>query len=220
MSVPQKFMFDNSFDKDQVKIDPLEELRATFEKKLEDTRAKSFEEGREAGKKAALESIENETRQSLEKLLTKEQELTKAYHKNQAEAEARAIEFGITAGCKLARELIKSTPEPLIEEFFKDAMQVLHEEPEITARLHPTVSDHAISKVESWAQQAGYKGQLSFISDETLGPSDVDFTWSNGGIKRSVDDLMNAINSAMTDFLGAKSANTGLTNSNQIERQS
>lgn len=200
MSMPQKYMFDNSFDSNEVRIDPLEELRISFERKLEDARKKSFEEGREAGRRDAEATIEQQTANALEKLAAMQDELFQSYRRQQSLAETKAIEFGITAGCKLARELIRKAPEALVEGFFREALELVPGEAEITARLSPAVAEATIASIETWKAETGYKGHILILTDETLKPSDVAITWSDGGIKRSVDELMQAINTAMTGY--------------------
>ena len=72
MSVPQKFMFDNSFDEKEEAIDPLEELKIKFNQKIETAKREAFEEGKLAGTQEALNSIDNQTKCALKTLAAQE----------------------------------------------------------------------------------------------------------------------------------------------------
>ena len=204
MSAPQKFMFDNAFDTDQETIDPLEELRATFQEKIQQAKKEAFEEGRQAGEKAALTSIENQTKTALEGLLNKSAELDQIYKSELQDIKAKATEFGITAGSILASELIKKEPMPLIEEFFKTAFEIIGDKAEITAVLHPSMTEAVQNAITHWQMEASFQGKINFIANETLKPSDVSLTWKDGGIERSIEDLMQAINNAATNYFQAQ----------------
>ncbi len=208
MSVPQKFMFDNSFDQREEVIDPLEELKIKFNQKIETAKKQAFEEGRKIGKQEALDSIENQTKNALEALANCEAQLNNSHEEALKKIEAKSVEFGITAGSKLAAQLSKREPMPLLEDFFKEAFQVIYDVPEVTASLNPSLLEAVVSASEKWKQEAGYKGNLRFIGNETLKPTDVDLCWQDGGIQRSVDELMQAISSAMTSYFMARDQHT------------
>ena len=204
MSAPQKFMFDNSFDKKQEVIDPLEELKVKFNQKIETAKKEAFEEGRLAGKQDALDTIENQTKCALEALANCESQLNTSYQEALKKMEAKSIEFGITAGSKLAAQLTQREPMPLLETFFKEAFQVIYDVPEVIASVNPSLLEAVESASDKWKQEAGFKGNLSFIGNEKLKPTDVDLSWQDGGIQRSVDELMQAISSAMTSYFMAR----------------
>lgn len=206
MSAPQKFMFDNSFDKTHEVIDPIQELKAKFEEKIATSKSEAFEEGKKAGHKEALETIEEKTQQALNNLAAKEQELRTSLDQSLKQIEAKSVEFGITAGTKLAAELIRREPMPLVESFFKEAFQTIIDVPEIVASIHPSLLDQVITKSEAWKLEASYKGNISFIKSKNSNAADVSITWKDGGIKRSVDDLINAINSAMSNYFSAQNS--------------
>lgn len=204
MSAPQKFMFDKAFDLQAEAIDPLAELRAKFEARIEKARTEAFEEGRQAGEKAAHESIESETKAALKTLADQENKLRQDYLEAVHDLEAKAIEFGIAAGTTLAGELIRREPMPLVEDFFNTAFEVIQTVPEVTARIHPSIAPQLRTASESWMAAAGFEGNIKFIEDESLKPADVSIRWQDGGIERSLDDLMAAIHRALTNFLSAR----------------
>lgn len=204
MSAPQKFMFDNAFDNKAEIVDPLAELKTKFEARIDKARKAAFEEGRNKGREEALETIENQSKQALETLNEQAQKLTAEYNSDLQRLEETAVEYGITAGSKLAGELIKKTPLPLIESFFKDAFSVIRGVPEVTARVHPSVFDQVREVKERWQAPSGHEGQINLIADPDLKVSDVSITWNDGGMERSVDKLMSAIQNAMTRFFEAK----------------
>lgn len=204
MSAPQKFMFEKAFDLQAEAIDPLAELRQKFEARVEKARAEAFEEGRKAGEKATRATIENETKVALESLAAQEEKLRKDYREDAHRLEAKAIEFGIAAGTSLAAELIRREPMPLIEEFFRNAFEILEAVPEVTARIHPSIAPQLQETVNTWQMAAGFEGNINFVEDSSLKPADVSIRWQDGGIERSLDDLMAAIRRALTNFLIAR----------------
>ncbi len=204
MSAPQKFLFDNSFDLHAEAIDPLAELREKFEARVEKARTEAFEEGRAAGQKAAQESIENATKAALKTLASQEKKLRQEFMEEAHKLEAKAIEFGIAAGTTLAGELIRREPMALVEDFFRKAFQIIQTVPEVTARIHPSVAPQVQEASAGWMAAAGFDGNIKFIADESLKPADVSIRWQDGGVERSLDDLMAAIHGALTNFLSAR----------------
>lgn len=204
MSAPQKFMFDNSFDNKTEVIDPLVELKARFEEKIENAKAEAFAQGRQAGEKDAMATIENQTKEALSLLANQEQKIQSDFTNEFQKLEAKAIEFGIAAGTALASELIKKEPMPLIENFFKEAFEILRGTPQLSARLNPTIAQAAIEKSKVWMNETGYEGELQIIEDKNLKESDVAITWKDGGISQSVDETMNSIRTALNNYFSSK----------------
>lgn len=197
-------MFDNAFDKPNEVIDPLAELKAKFNARVEKARQEAYEEGREAGRKEALSTIENETKTSLEALLGQINSLNSQYKDEMTRLEQKAVEFGITTGSKLAAELIRREPLPLLEQFFANAFTVLGGVPEVTARVSNKVHQPLLDNISQWQTKNGFDGEIRIIADESLKAGDVAITWSEGGVERSIDKLMTAIQTAMTDYFNAR----------------
>jgi len=204
MAEPQKYMFDNAFDKETEAPDPLVELKKKFDQKVQTAKKEAFEEGLLAGKQEALKSIENQTKEALVALVAHKDELDSSYQESLKKIEIESVEFGITAGTKLAGELMRREPMDLLETFFKDAFEVIKGVPEITAHIHSSVSENINNTYQKWKDETGYTGNISFISNENFAQTDVSITWNEGGIKRSVDDLMSAINNSMTNYFKAR----------------
>ncbi len=204
MPEPQKFMFENSFDKNAEIIDPLVELKLKFEQKIEQAKKEAFEEGKKAGEQEALASIENQSKLALEAIVQQGDNLTKAYQEDLKKLEAKSVEFGIAAGTTLASELIKREPMPLIEKFFKDAFEIIHGVPEVTVRLNPDYTEQTIEASKTWMKEAGYNGQMNIIQDKSLKQSDVTITWKDGGLSQSVEGLMQSIRSALKNYFASR----------------
>ena len=206
MSAPQKFMFDNSFDNKTEVIDPLVELKARFEEKIENAKAEAFAEGRQAGEKDAMATIENQTKEALTQLANQEQKIQTEFANELQKLEAKAIEFGIAAGTTLATELIKKEPMPLIESFFKEAFEILRGTPQLSARLSPTIAQAVKENSKVWMSETGYEGDLQINEDRNLKESDVAITWKDGGMSQSVDETINSIRAALNNYFSSKEA--------------
>lgn len=206
MSAPQKFMFENSFDNKTEVIDPLVELKARFEEKIKKAKTEAFAEGRQAGEKDAMATIENQTKEALAQLANQEEKLQSEFANELHKLEAKAIEFGIAAGTTLASDLIKKEPMPLIESFFKEAFEILRGTPQLSARLNPTIAQAAIENSKVWMSETGYEGELQILEDTSLKESDVAITWKDGGISQSVDETMNSIRAALNNYFSSKEA--------------
>ncbi|GAA6210847.1 hypothetical protein NBRC116602_05870 [Hyphomicrobiales bacterium 4NK60-0047b] len=204
MPAPQKFMFDNSFDNTKEVIDPLVELKARFEEKIEKAKAEAFAEGRLTGEKEALATIESQTKDALEKIANQEQKIQENYNEELKKLEAKAIEFGIAAGTTLAGDLIRKEPMPLIENFFKEAFEIVRGVPQLTARITPNLAQNTKEASKAWMSESGYTGELEIIEDANLKECDVAITWKDGGISQNVDEIMNSIKSALNNFFASK----------------
>lgn len=204
MSAPQKFMFDNSFDDKTEVIDPLVELKARFEEKIKKAKAEAFAEGRQAGEKEALATIENQTKDALEKIANQEQKIQANFSEELKKLEEKAIELGIAAGTTLAGDLIRKEPMPLIETFFKEAFEIVRGVPQLTARVNPALAQQTTDASKVWMSESGYIGELQIIEDPNLKDSDVAITWKDGGISQNVDEIMHSIKSALGNFFSSK----------------
>lgn len=211
MTAPQKFMFETHFEDNVEVLDPIEELKAQFTQRIEKAEAESFEAGRIKGKQEASETIAQQTKDILEKISQSEQKLRKEFKSEQQKLEAEAIEFGITAGIKLAGDLLKQQPLPIVENFFKEAFAIIQHTPIITAKIHPAMTEAVTSQYQNWAHEAGFDCTINFIEDATLDITDVVLTWSDGGIKRSVDEIISAIQQTLETY-----GNSTSTQANEI----
>ncbi len=189
-------MFDNSFDNTKEVIDPLVELKARFEEKIKKAKAEAFAEGRQAGEKEALATIENQTKDALEKIANQEQKIQANFSEELKKLEEKAIELGIAAGTTLAGDLIRKEPMPLIETFFKEAFEIVRGVPQLTARVNPALAQQTTDASKVWMSESGYNGELQIIEDPNLKDSDVAITWKDGGISQNVDESMHSIKSA------------------------
>ena len=199
MTTPQKYIFDEGFASGAQLIDPVADLTAEYEEKLIQAKSESFEEGRIAGEQAAQKKLQAQTKEALEKLSQEVLKIESEYKKLEMRLEAQAIEFGITAGTKLAGEMLKREPVAALEQFFKEAFSILQSTPEVRAKLHPSVIELATSEHRKWAAEANWNGNITFVEDETLSPTDASINWDDGGVSRSVEDLMGAIQTALTN---------------------
>ncbi len=202
-------MFDNSFDNKIDVIDPLVELKARFEEKIKKAKAEAFAEGRLAGEKEALATIENQTKDALEKIANQEQKIQKDFEEELTKLESKAIEFGIAAGTTLAGDLISKEPMSLIEKFFKEAFEIVRGVPHLTARINPTLAQQTKEASKVWISESGYTGDLEIIEDANLKECDVAITWKDGGISQNVDEIMNSIKSALNNFFASKEIANG-----------
>ncbi len=214
MTEPQKYIFDESFNSAAAVVDPIAELRLEFEEKLSQAKAESFERGLREGEEKANKTIKADTKTALEKLSHTEESLREDFQKLAERLEAQAIEFGITTGTKLAGNLLERQPIEALHEFFKEALSVLQTVPALRAKVHPDLIESARAAQEEWAADAGWEGTLVFAKDETLGISDAKISFEDGGISRSVNEMIEAIAIALQNH----SENFNLANEKKVSQ--
>ena len=207
VSIPQKYLFENSFDQPQGPIavnfgrKPMEPTFSRAE--LDAARAAAMEEGRQAGLIEARASLEQRLADTVDRLSAGLDALLAREEEIRRETERQAIELLRTALAKALPELARAGPLAEIEAMIASSLAEVVDEPRIVLRVPNDLFDPLRQRLGAIAQRSGYAGKFVILAEDTLGPGDCRLEWSDGGAERNLRRLGQAIDAALTRTLAA-----------------
>jgi flagellar assembly protein FliH len=212
---PRKYLFDRSFDYVPPPPPPLEpgpepvmeedyvpELEPEPEpepeppppppppmfsvEELAAARTSSYADGETAGLQTAMASVEARTARALEGIA---QQIPSVLADRQQVVNAVAQEAARLAHALVARmmpELARTYGIGEIQAVIRDSLAMAVDQPRLTLRVHSDLGERLHPLLEGLALNSGFTGQVSLLTDPTLGPSDVRAEWGDGGAERLV----------------------------------
>ncbi len=185
------FLFDNrDFDQlAEAKAVPAEERPQFSQLDMEGAVGGAQQRGFEEGLATAVQSEEAKIARLMDKIAGSMNELQAAEAQRNADAQAMAIEVAAGLLRKLMPELASQPSLEGVSELVRKVMMDRFEEPRLIIRVHDSILDQLNARLQSLAQQSGFRGQYALMADTLLAPTDCRIEWSNGGVERSVTRL-------------------------------
>ncbi|HCM84441.1 MAG TPA: FliH/SctL family protein [Alphaproteobacteria bacterium] len=159
--------------------------------------------GFEEGLSSAVQSEEAKTTRLLEKIMGGIADLHAAKAQRDADAQSMAIEVASGLLRKLMPELAIHPSLEGVSELVRQVMMDRFEEPRLIIRVHDSVLDGLNERLQSLAQQSGFRGQYALMADTSLSPPDCRIEWSNGGAERSVVRLWDDMHISLAQIQAA-----------------
>ena len=252
MAIAERFMFDTAFDElDELStVGRQKELSDAFsqsgnntsandkkvekeleeEKRIEQIREESYQNGKKDGNSEALMGIE----ESINKLL-----ITISDEINNLEVKQELVNKEISDNLiLLIQTIIKKIFPTLaknsaVEEIIKvivDLPKLYTEEPEILVKINPLIIDQLNDHLSEKILDNTRLKKLKLVEDSSVEEGDCQIDWSNGSAERNLDKLVqkmddiisqniNSINKQNNDEDGEKSLTTSNETNNKIEDQ-
>ncbi len=209
----QKYLFERSFDPEVLEAERLERLEEerrqreadeaalgghepepepepeppapTFtEEELAEARRQSFEEGRQAGETAALESREEAILALLKDLGAETAEIAQRQQKANAELADTAVQVALAVSARMLPQLIARHGGDEIEDLVRHCLADLMEEPRIVVRVADGMLDDIRDRTSRIKTETGYPGTFVLLADGDLAPGDSRVEWADGGAER------------------------------------
>jgi flagellar assembly protein FliH len=180
---PQKFLFETEFGV-QPRRDDLREAQIEAERlaSLAEAREQGRMEGFMQGEQAALNSIEQQRLQAVQRL----SEALDGHMSELAGVEERlraeALSLSLAIATKLAETLIIQHPLEQLKTLVDDCFANLRQVPHLVIRVHDSLLDMSREAVEAVARERGFEGRLVFLAEPTILPGDCRIEWANGGL--------------------------------------
>lgn len=206
---PSRYLFDVSFDADQIaraeaeaKAKEEEPPEPTFTLlQIDEARKQGYDEGVLAGREEASGGIENSISQTLERIAQQLPTIVQAQSAANEQMMANAAEIAVTIMRKLMPALLERHGAAEIDALLSDCVSNLIDEPKIRIRV---AADHAATveeRLESLVSASGFDGRFLVEPDETMQPTDCCIDWPGGGVEKRSDDIWAQIDTALERFL-------------------
>ncbi len=206
---PSPYMFDVSFDADQIaraeaeaKAKEEEPPEPTFTLlQVDEARKQGYDEGVLAGREEASKGIETSVGQTLERIAQQLPAIAQAQSATNEQMMANAAEIAVTIMRKMMPALLERHGETEIDTLLSNCVSNLIDEPKIRIRV---AADHAAlieERLESLVSASGFDGRFLVEPDETMQPTDCSIDWPGGGIEKRTDEIWAQIDMALERFL-------------------
>ena len=206
MSMSAKFLFDTSFDPEDMDRSVMpgqKPAKPKFgEEDLEKARTEGFAAGKESGRQEVMQSIEQQISTALSAISGQLTGLSQAQVQASERQARSAVEAALTVMRKMFPHLASRHGLAEIESLVCDCLERLRTEPRIVIRVADSLLDRVEQRVSQLAACAGFDGKIVFLSQEGLHPGDIQVEWADGGAERDSDRLWHEIDQIIARTIG------------------
>jgi flagellar assembly protein FliH len=207
MNSPRKFLFDTTFESaarsgapNRVEAKPV--VKMYTEEELNQAREDGLAAGRQAGQRAAEDTLERQVAQVLTTMTQQIAELSKAHAELVQRRGREAIETALTIVRKLFPRLAQDHGMAEIEAVIGESMARLRDEPRVVVRVADSLLDAVNERVSDLAEKAGFEGKIVLIAQDDLHAGDVRIEWADGGAERDSSTLWQQIDAIIERVMG------------------
>ncbi len=198
MSMSNKFLFDTSFEAEDVGDDAVRPVRKPpppkfDEEDLERARAEGHESGKKIGAQEAMRSIERKISQTMSAVSAQFTGLSQAQVESHERQRREALEVALTVVRKIFPRLAGRHGLAEVESVVCDCLERLRDEPRIVIRVADAVLDQVQARIGELAARAGFEGKVVYLAQDGLKPGDVRVEWADGGAERDSERLWREI---------------------------
>ena len=206
MSMSAKFLFDTSFDPEDMDRSGMpgqKPAKPKFgEEDLEKARTDGFAAGKESGRQEVMQSIGQQISTALNAITGQLTGLSQAQVQASERQARNAVDAALTVMRKMFPHLASRHGLAEIESLVCDCLERLRTEPRIVIRVADSLLDQVEQRVSQLAARAGFDGKIVFLSQEGLHPGDIQVEWADGGAERDSDRLWHKIDQIITRTIG------------------
>ena len=212
MGTATKFQFNRKFD-EQPRVEERDVCAEEappqptfFEADLAAAGAEGFDRGREAGKKEALNGIENALAETLAVIGEQLAAMSARHSEAWAACQRHALALSISITRKIVPELARKSALETIQQRITDALPRLVDEPRVVIRVPNEILDPLRDRIEKIAVDAGFDGHCILLSETGLTGPDCCIEWADGGAEYDSKRLWRSIDNAVEGYLFGGSA--------------
>ncbi|MBT4490664.1 MAG: hypothetical protein HOK30_18945 [Rhodospirillaceae bacterium] len=194
-----KFLFDNSFELDadgKVKEDDLPEVLYT-EEDIAAARGEAQQIGFAAGKAETLGDIENRAANTLGNMAEALGNIGAQHSQAILLIKQEAAQMAMVIAGKLAPALLQQQPLDEVKGLIEECLKLVPEEPRIVVRVGEMLLDRLKDDVDQLALRGGFQGTVVLLGEPNLVGADCRVEWADGGAERSVEALLQKIETAV-----------------------
>jgi flagellar assembly protein FliH len=188
MSMSDKFLFDTSFEAEDLggAMQPVRKPPPPkfSEQDLERARAEGHAAGKEAGTQEAMQSIEQQISQVVNAISAQLSGLSQAQTDSHERQQREALEVALTVVRKVFPRLAERHGLAEVESVVCDCLERLREEPRIVIRVADALLDQVEARIGELVARAGFEGRIVYLAQDDMKPGDVRVEWADGGAER------------------------------------
>lgn len=209
MSMPGKFLFDTSFEVEDLSDNAVQTTRKPpppkfDEEDLERARTEGHACGKEIGTQEAMQSIEQQISQAVNAISAQMSGLAQAQTESHERQSREALQVALTVVRKIFPRLAGRHGLDEVESVIRDCLERLRDEPRIVIRVADAVLDQVEARIGEFAARAGFEANIVYLAQDGFNPGDVRVEWADGGAERDGERLWREI-----DQITARVASTG-----------
>ncbi|MGN0904664.1 MAG: FliH/SctL family protein [Alphaproteobacteria bacterium] len=168
-----------------------EEMEAAKAAAFQEGLAKGTAEGREGAWKEAMDSVEKQEADTMERIAEELKKIRPVLEETPRTAFVSAVRFAMAVCRKVAPALSEKEGLEEIRSLLEKNFHFLKEEPKITVRIHPDLAEAVKKNIAEIVVKNSFPGKIAVVRDETLLPGDCRIEWKNGGLERKTEDVLN-----------------------------
>lgn len=186
----RKFLFERSFDEGYTEPKQPEKPKPIYTAdQLEAAKREAYEEGLQAGRKAAIEDYDTQTRAIVETFGGKLDALMEAGAAGWADQNAEMQAIAVMIARKALPVFVERGGLAEIQALFEQVVREVGREPRLVVRVAESQFDTVNAMVKEISEQRAYAGQVVLLADPDMTVSDCRIEWADGGIERNMKDL-------------------------------
>ena len=198
MNMSAKFLFDTSFEAEDLGDDAVQPVRKPpppkfGEEDLERARAEGHSSGKEIGAQETMQSIEQKISLAMNAVSAQLTGLSQAQVESHERQAREAIEVALTVVRKILPRLAGRHGLAEVESVVCDCLERLRAEPRIVIRVADAVLDQVQARIGELVARAGFEGKIVYLAQDGLNPGDVRVEWADGGAERDSERLWREI---------------------------
>ncbi len=188
----QKFMFDTQ----DFGVDTSAEEKAPIftEEQMLAARAEGHVQGRAEALKEARASQEEKTMHACEKMLAQAGKLLEAETRREILKQTQSLDMVLHVIEKVAPSLASAGALAEALKTITMGLEEHREEPRIVVTVHDSLFQAIKERVDKISADRNFTGKLIVMADPAIPPTDCRVEWADGGMERSFDRLLSAIN--------------------------
>ncbi|NBC34555.1 MAG: hypothetical protein GVY13_17905 [Alphaproteobacteria bacterium] len=228
MTYMQKFLFDTSFDPEDMRreeearrqareaaakaeVEARTKAKAQAQAKpaeptfsradLNAARAEGYAAGEEAGKATALNSVQERLGEALSAVSRQLGPLVEQRRLDQETMVEQSVQIALAISRRVLPELARRKGLAEIEALVRDCLRDMSEEPRIVVRVSDEMLDLMRARIDPMAQSLGFPGSIVLLAEPSFGPADCRVEWADGGAERLAGQVWQEVETAVARFL-------------------
>ena len=201
----RKFQFDADFDEEAEALREEEERRAredeeaarlaeqeaalppppSFdEDQMRQARQEAFEKGLEQGREEMRGAIENTANLVLDHIAIRLEGMAAEQEKQFHAAQELAVRTSAAIMKKCWPQIVQQLGLDSVERTIRQAMEYNADEMRIVVRVHDTMLDAIVQRLDRIKEQQAFAGKVIVLSDDSVIAGDCKVEWADGGMER------------------------------------
>lgn len=175
------------------------------ETELQQAQQEAFEKGVAHGRDEMRSSLENTSNMILDHIAIKLEGMFAEQEKQFRTAQELAIRTSVASIKKCWPQIAQNLGLEVLEQTIRQAMDYNPEEMRIVVRVHDTMLDPIVKRLDKIQQQQAFAGKVIVLSDDSVASGDCKVEWADGGLERLSRVLSQQLDKALERILAGLS---------------